>query len=271
MKIHQMRFKKIIAVVADTHVGSPYAVFPEKYRIEDLKTVYKLNDGQKELLDYWTLFNKTCDNLKVDTVFLLGDIVHGQNVKERGVRIITTDLNEQANAAYKLLFPLVNGRKSYWIAGSRYHRSAEGYNPDQSICEKFKNSQWLGEVANLRIGSKIINISHGGSSAFIYRETAMAREIVFSKMAWANNKLPQIDMFIHGHWHWFAHLHEYGVHHVQVPCWMVYEPAPIFTKNYTRFQPDIGGVIVLLDQDDRITVWHFIYPLPHIADGVIDI
>lgn len=269
------RFKRKLGLISDMHVGSYYAIFPEDFKLE-AGNVVKLNEGQQKLLGYWQNFKAVCDELQIDTFLFGGDMIHGQNPKGKGIGLITTNLNEQKEAASILISPILKDRKSYWVAGSDYHASTPGHNPDESLCrflneKKDLHAEWLGPVANLRAGKKLLNLSHGGSGAFIYRETSMAREIMFSKTAYANDKLPKIDMFIHGHWHWFAYLHEYDVHFVQLPCWIAYEPISLYTKNYTRFQPDIGAAICLIDDEERITVWHFLYPLPHIADEEIKI
>jgi len=270
------KIKRAIGLVSDIHFGSYYSLCPDNFELKS-GNILKINDGQAMILDYWYRFIRICDELNVDTFFFAGDMVHGQNRKESGINLITTDLNVQQKMAMTLIEPVLKGRKSYWCAGSGYHASTPGHDPDESLCEKLGNkpdihAEWLGNVALLRIGGKRISlVSHGGGGAFVYRETSMGREIQWAKMAFANQKLPKIDLFIHGHWHWFSYLHEYDAHFVQLPCWIAYEPAPIFTKNYTRFQPDIGGAVLLLDDEDRITVWHYLYPLPHIVDEIRDI
>jgi hypothetical protein len=182
---------------------------------------------------------------------------------------MSTNLDVQISAGELAMRRLCKDRKSLWISGSKYHISAVGHNSEKDVCDKLGGT-WLGLVANLRIEptDKIINISHGGSGAFVYRETAMGREILFAKVAEANGKLPKISMFIHGHWHWFSYLHQSDTHYLQLPCWIAYEPIPIFVKNYPRFQPDIGGAVIMVDEAARITVWHYLYDLPHIADNV---
>jgi UDP-2,3-diacylglucosamine pyrophosphatase LpxH len=267
-RILTKRFKRVIACISDAHIGTYTALFPEDFHIKK-GNVISLSEGQKSLLESYYAFCKTCDELGADTVLVLGDMVHGQNPKERGENLITTELEIQKRAAKVLLKTLIKDRKSYWTAGSGYHASTPGHDPDEGLCGML-GGYWCDKVKNLKFGSRLINVSHGGSGAFIYRETAMAREIAGAKMAFANGKLPKIDLFVHGHFHWFAYLHEYDTHFLQLPCWAAFEPARIFVKNYTRFQPDIGGAVILIDDEDRITVWHYLYDLPHIADETVD-
>ena len=101
-----------------------------------------------------------------------------------------------------------------------------------------------------------------------YRETAQAREMIYGRVAYADKKLPNISMYVHGHFHWFNYMHQVNGHSLQLPCWTALEPLPMFIKNYTKAQPDIGGAIIFMDEAGRITVWHMGYPLPHIADEV---
>lgn len=272
VKVMSRNFVRRIAVVSDMHIGSRYAMWPEKTVIGGKE----VEEGREKLRKYWNEFLNVCDELEIDTVLMAGDILHGQNVKGRGKMLITTDLNEQVEAAEALLSRLLNGRKSVWVEGSEYHSSTPGHSPEQNLCNKLSekyDTYWKGVVANLKIAGtdRIINLSHGGSSAVVYRETVMAREIMWGKVGIANKKLPKIDVFVHGHWHWFAYVHEYDVHVVQVPCWVAFEPIQRFIKFYVRFQPDIGGVIIMIDDKSRIVVWHFLYDVPRIADKVEEI
>ena len=132
------------------------------------------------------------------------------------------------------------------------------------------DAHWYGSIANLKVSpfEKIINLSHGGGRASYYRETLIAREIIFGKVAYANQKLPKIDIYVHGHFHWWNHLHQQGVHHIQTPAWTAYEPIALFTPSYPRLQPETGGVLLLFDDEGRVTVWPFLYPTPHISDSV---
>jgi hypothetical protein len=277
------RFVRKLAAISDGHVMSLYAICPEGIMTKAGNPLV-LNEGQKQILESYYDFCNIADELECETVLMGGDMLHGQNPKERGLGLMATDLDTQIDAGVALYSRICKGRKSVWVQGSEYHISTPGHNTEKNICDRIgklpeTETIWAGAVVNMDLDGRIINFSHGGSGAFIYRETAMAREIMFSKVAWANNKLPKIDMFIHGHWHWFSYLHEYDVHFLQLPGWTSFEPCPIFIKNYVRFQPDIGGAIILMDDEGRIQVWHFLYPVPRITyiqnkvlkDGVMSI
>jgi len=267
-------FVRRIAAVADFHTMSRYAACPPgEYKTSE-GNILKPNTGQVQLYNSFKNFCKVCDDWEVDTVLLAGDLVHGQNFKERGIGLMTTKTNEQIKANTRILTPLIKDRSSHWVSGSGYHNSLPGMSVEEEICDRFKergyDANWYGTVANLKVEpfNKIINLSHGGGKAMYYRETISAREIVYGKVGEVNNKLPKIDMYVHAHWHWYNYMHQANVHHLQLPCWMAYEPITLYTQAYTRYQPDIGGCLIMFDEEGRITVWHYLYDLPHISDFV---
>ena len=51
-----------------------------------------------------------------------------------------------------------------------------------------------------------------------------------------------------------------------MPGWACFIPNKIYLKSYSKMQPDIGGVIVQITDEDRLVVRKFLYPLPKIAD-----
>jgi len=51
-------------------------------------------------------------------------------------------------------------------------------------------------------------------------------------------------------------------------CWQAFVPYEKSRQNYYSWQPDIGGVLVLIDEECRIRVWEYLYKLPHLEDAV---
>jgi hypothetical protein len=72
------QYKRIIACIGDTHIGSKFALFPPEYKDED-GNIYRANAGQRKIYSYWLDFCKKCDELNVDTVIHFGDALHGLN------------------------------------------------------------------------------------------------------------------------------------------------------------------------------------------------
>ena len=255
-----------IALIADMHVGSKYALFPDEY--EDREgNVYKGNRGQRQLYEYWQAFAKKCDELKVDTVFADGDILHGTNRKEFGRNLMFSDLEVQKDVAELLLRQIVKDRRFYTLTGSGYHESLDS-RVHKELAHRL-GGKFLGMMANSRLkpSKRIMNIAHGVGGAAIYTTQILNRESDFILQAEGLDQLPfHIDIMVRAHLHRFIHIHLEKLHLIQLPCWSMWEPNKIYVKYYGKKMPNIGGVILIIDDQDRIHVWHFTYPLPHIAD-----
>lgn len=266
--IHTKEYVRRIAFVSDKHAGSRFSLWPPGIETSEGNEI-TLNAGQRRLHENWLDFCRVVNNFDCDSVYDLGDILHGNNRKEYGKLLMTPELDIQAEAAVELYKPLLAPhRKLYLISGSGYHGSLD-FDHQKTICKEL-GGKYLGAVANIQLrGTKrIMNISHGASSAYIYRTTIMDREGLFQMAAATLGKIPKIDIVIRGHWHSFIHIHLAKQHMIQLPCWMALEPNKIYLRSYGKMQPDIGAVILLIDKEERITVWHYLYPLPNIADMV---
>ena len=253
------KWKRVLALVSDTHVGSKRALWPPEHTTEE-GTIYKANRGQHQLYEYWLDFCTVCDEHKVDTVIHLSDACHGTNRKGFGGNLVTPELDVQQDVVEKLLEPLVKGRKFIIISGSGYHQSLDTKihkGIAKSLGGKYGGYLCEGKITGT---SRTLNISHGRSGAVIYRTTVIDRELVDILQAEAQGKLDKIDIVARGHWHTWIHLDAHGKHGIQVPCWCAWIPEGPYLRSYGRMQPDIGGVLILIDEADRIRVWHFLYP-----------
>ena len=97
--------RRVFALIADTHVGSPYGPWPEDFQIEPGFYIQP-SDGQTVINNYLikdalSIF----DREQVDTVIFVGDLNDGGNRKEYARDRMTADLNYQSLAAIKLLTP----------------------------------------------------------------------------------------------------------------------------------------------------------------------
>jgi len=265
------KYKRVIALIADLHIGSRYAVWPEDYvsSFDSSKISAMMNPGQKALLKYFKDFTKTVKKLKADSVFIVGDITAGWNVKEFGMYMMTTDLEEQIDASVRLLKPLCSGRSVAVWRGTPYHESlATNVRVHKRIAEEL-NGTYFDSIANVRLKptKRVANVCHKSSSAVVYPETAMSRDMLLLKEAEALGYLPcKIDIVIRAHRHKWCYIHKAKQHYIQLPCWQAFVPWYKATRWYARMQPDIGGAILMIDEKDRIRVWHYLYPNVHIAD-----
>lgn len=265
------KFVKVIAMVADLHVGSRYAVCPDDYiSPKDGQNLSAgMNKGQKQLLEYWKDYCKKMDELHADTVFIVGDAIQGINPAGKGLGVMTTDLDEQIEMAIKLLKPLCKNRDVMVWSGTPYHESVD-FRAHKYIAEAFKG-KFFSDVANLRFSgsSKIINVAHTSSEALIYPETSHSRDIRFMLEANALGKNYKANVIVRAHKHMFVEIHKYDIHYISLPCWQTFVPYEKSVRWYFKFQPDIGGAVLFIDDKDRVDCWHFLYPSVHIADELV--
>ena len=264
-----------IGIIADVHAGSRYAVFPEDFVTKEGNEL-RINEGQRQILNSWNDFVSKLKSRNINALFLLGDMVQGKNPKEFGIDLMTPDLDEQKSAVYELLSPFEKDIREGKItlavvSGSGYHEAG-----DTRIHKDITNyltgiqdaPSFYGLVANLQIRSKILNIQHGSSNAYMYRSSIMEREEIFTRVAEAEGRLPHIDAYIKGHWHRFEVLKTAHMLMLQVPGWSAFIPWRGAMKGYARFQPDIGGCVLTITGYNDMVVEEFLYPCPNIADAV---
>ena len=95
----------------------------------------------------------------------------------------------------------------------------------------------------------------------------MSREALFMMEAIQLGKLPKIDCIIRAHWHKFIYIHMEHIHLLQLPGWQAYYAWKGALLSYGKMQPDIGGCILFVDNEDRILVMKFTMDgIPHIGD-----
>ena len=268
-----MKYKRVIAVYSDTHVGSKYSILPHNFTTKEGNTI-GLNDGQEYLLEHWNYCRKVCDRFGADTILLVGDLIHGLHRKKQGEGLILSELEDQKDACIKLFKPLCKGRTVIGVSGTDYHNSQDTKTEKQIIEDEDIGGTYCGYVINgdIKGTKRTMNVMHGKSGAVIYPETVAGREMLFFKEAVYDKKLPKPDILIRAHNHFYMHLHKRGMHFIKNPCWTILEPSDYTVKNYEKWQPDLGMCLLLIDTEDRITCWHFYTEeTPHIADFVRNI
>lgn len=268
-------YKRIIAWTSDLHTLSVYALSPRNFVTAEGDLLW-LSKPQQILLDYYEKYIEKVNYYKVDTVCLVGDIIDGQNYRERGIMLKSTNLDDQVSAAVELLKPLCKGRRVFMWSGSGYHKSTQGHNPEKDICnhkdlaQVAESTHWMGPICNIQFppAEKVFNVQHGVSSAYIYRTMLMDRESLFISEAESLMKIPHINVIVRGHWHNFIHIHKNRKHGIQLPCWEMYKPWKGALMSYGKMQPDIGGVITPIDEENRMDVWHYLFDVPRIVGDV---
>ena len=258
--------KRSIAFVGDLHVGSRFAVAPAGYRTREGNAIH-ISEGQMTLLQHFRDFCQRCDELEVDTVFLMGDLVDGHNPKGYGRNLVTADLNDQIGMAVMLLRDLCKGRKVYGIEGSGYHALSGNMSADQMVVQLL-GGEWKGMVSVCQFEPSQLTffITHGTGGGTIYRATAMDRENLFINASVGIGKISPVQVIVKAHKHYHLYMEQNGQHMLQIPCWSAWVPNKIYLRLYGRMQPDIGGCVLQITDDDRIVHHVFLYELPRIAD-----
>jgi len=270
----QHDYDRVIALVADLHIGSRYGLCPEEWIIKDANRVvgsYRPLGEHLKILEHWKDYTKTVRRLKIDSVFIVGDTVAGKNWFESGGMSVTPEITEQVEYATKLLEPLCKNKKVGVWSGTAYHESKD-YKVHKSIAESLDGT-FFNAIANVKLipSKRVANIAHHQSSAVVYPTTVMNRDMMFAKEAEALGKIIKTDVIIRAHKHLWYHLHSASGHYVSLPCWEAFVPYERAVRWYFKWQPDIGGAVLFLDTEGRIRVWHFTYPTPRIADSLQEI
>lgn len=264
--------ERSVALISDTHVMSDIALVPRVpiYDRAGNDVTAGISQGLQKIQSYWyDQWIPTCEKFKVDTVMHFGDACQGCNPKESGIDTLTADIDLQKDSFVELMKPLVRDRNYHQFTGTQYHE-ALNVRIHKDLTEKLspfcKKAHFHGKFANVKFTStsKIANCAHAATSAQIYPATVIDREITFVKVAAAEGRVPKPNYLIRGHLHRYLHLDYPDIHGIQLPGWMAWYPLGDKVRLYGRTQPDIGGVILLIDKEDRTILMHFIYPTPNI-------
>jgi hypothetical protein len=260
-----------IGLISDLHVGAQHGIFPPNFK-DAYGVTYQINGGQVKLWEYMNQFIEKLKEFKINTLIVLGDVIAGKNAKELGTYMIGTDLKMQKDAAIEVLGHICNNvptiQKVIILRGTPYHSSrdmpveeavADGltikYNVDASYAGEY---MYLDLKYNNR--KKVLWLAHPATGAVVYPETALGRDIGQFLQAQATGKLPKVDMIIRAHKHEFIELHKSSIRYMVLPCWQFYVPYDKAVEWYSKWQPDIGGAILLADEEMRLRPLHFVYP-----------
>lgn len=266
------KYRRSVGLISDLHAGSPWGPWPKGMTASKAEGLRPLPPapGQLVLNDYLADLKKQFDNYDVEVILGLGDMLHGNNRKEWGDRTLTNNFGKQAEAAEKLLRPIVDGRKYRAVAGSKYHTSQDVEMEEQIT--KNLGGQFHGLFAIIPVkNSKVrLLITHGESGAWVYRETALAREALFVSAAIGRGEIEPVHAVIQAHWHRAMNIPCPGVHMIRTPGWTMFYAFRGGLKSYGKIIPHIGGSVLLIDYHDQITVRHITYPRPRMADAPVE-
>lgn len=268
-----MRTKRII-VVGDLHVGSIYGLHPPTFDSSASAWVPQ-NPAQKHTwkcwLDFWDWARAAG---RIDCVVVMGDVVDGEQSRQRGSEKCLATLGEQVRAAAACLKPVVRNVPLYLIQGTEYHDSTAAQAVEELAMElRVTGYQGVGagylsrEVLDLKVNDTMLNFAHHGPGVVgLYRATGADKEGIFSALAGKEGKAIKADVVVRGHNHFFIHVEHASKHVVYCPTWQLQTRFMRKSSAY-RMIPDIGGVEIrvyagLPAGEDPVRVIKRIYPLP---------
>lgn len=259
-----------IGFISDLHVGAQHGIFPPNF-VDVYDKLHELNKGQKILWKYFEDFMERLRENKVNVLVVLGDVVGGQNWKEHGAYMMMTEMEIQTDACAFLLKTVTERvpsiEKIMLFKGTPYHGSRDVV-IENVVANKLGrmgiNAEYRGEYSYIILkygeNEKVLWVAHPATGATVYPETVLGRDIGQFLQAYGMGKLPKVDMIIRAHRHEFMELHKSSIRYMVLPCWEFYVPYDKAVEWFAKWQPDIGGAILLADEQCRIRPWHFTYP-----------
>lgn len=264
-----------IGLISDLHIGAQHALFPPNFA-DAYGLGYTLNGGQIKLWEYMNQYIQKLKEFKVNTLVVLGDIIAGKNAKELGTYIMGTDLKMQKDAAVEVLGYICDQvgtiEKVIIMRGTPYH-GARDMPVEEAVADRLSakfnvdatyNGEYMFMDLKYNGKKKTIWMAHPATGGVVYPETALGRDIGQFLQAQATGKLPKVDMIIRAHKHEFLELHKSSIRYMMLPCWQFYVPYDKAIEWYSKWQPDIGGAILLADEELRLRPMHFTY------DNIVD-
>lgn len=246
-----------IGFISDIHCGSKVGLWPLDRLSGDAeyKGIRYLMSCFEDMVNSWP---------KLDLLVLMGDLIDGKQKKSDGVGLLTTDLGEQADAAATVLEKAASKADVvYRVWGTPYH---ETHDSILKIVDRALgvNKSDEDQVIDLETGYGVLNLAHHPSSGqALYQGTVVDRESMWSEIASYEDKTNDVRFIIRGHKHTYF-LQETAKRTIcLLPCFQL-PTAYAVKQNYWRFQPSLGGVLMVAD-DDLPSGYKFIpylYPVP---------
>ncbi len=251
-----------VGILADAHVGSAFGPWPPEAELS-IGGRHQPNIGQQYLVENWYRIAEELPAL--DVLILNGDIIDGQQPKDRGRYLVEEDPLYQARAAHLLLQPfLAKSRVRYCTEGTGYHEgdgamAAEWLAREIGAVNKDEHHCW--DWLLLEMGGLNWDIAHRQSIMMRYRSTAMEREMQFSAML-----SDSADVLVRSHNHSYAYLQmvsDGGLQHsVSTPAWQLQTHFARTSISPNRLFSSQLGMVVLETEGKAVFPRPFLFAHP---------
>jgi len=241
-----------LCVIADTHIGSKYALVPVRFR--------PANPGpagvfMTYMFDCWQHFVKACP--LVDCLIINGDTLEGSHPTLRTApEAIDTNPLHQVDMAIETLGPLRDKAKTLWlIRGTDFHEGKWAEAIEQLgielKAEKWSNRRRSGEVLDGTFAGHVLNAAHAQTTGAIYPGTLMNRTAWFATLADRLAKTIPADIIIRSHTHSTGKGEYMGKWVLSTRAWKLCGPQAIARMEYYRAQAllDLGAHVLTIGPD----------------------
>ena len=241
--------------LSDMHCGSTHSIQPSKFKMRD-GGIREANELQEEILNHWNKIINIANEYRIQYIFCLGDLFHGLNPIGKGEGI-TCHMEDQIRMAAKLLSDFGNKVIFYILSGTRYHEIPAGMGEPHNHLASILSSKYdikayfIGSSTYVRLENlpkeNRLFLAHEASSS-INPAGILGRDISWALESAAIHKSLPINAIIRAHKHSFVHLYQSGIHAIQLPCWIAWDSFKGSDKNFFKWQPDFGAVMMLVDK-----------------------
>lgn len=190
-----------VRTLSDVHIGSIYGLCPR-----DRMTKHT-NPFQRWAISEW---EKMCKQEPDDMLYLIGDIVDGESIKDVA-KLCIPDREEQAKAAVKLIQPLIGKHTQvFGVGGSRYHDGGIARTITESLGGK--HSETFAALGLEKYDMDGILFHHKS----VHPSTEVKRIAIRQQR---QRYQPRIGTKISAHLHRYVRLDDNGITVVHTPCW----------------------------------------------------
>lgn len=269
-----------VLAIGDMHVGSYYGlarpVFTVKDEVREQPITIHSNAAQRNLYSYWCDMADHMSQIPLDAVIVNGDVCEGQQYKQRGAGVWTTDIFQQADEAVELLLQL-RPDCFYITAGTGYHsKGTHGLPPiEEYIADKLRTNGRKAVFAPemlLDIGGKRFHIAHkiGVTSSTGYRTTAIAKEIMTLLQHAGDDQYGKVDVALRSHAHYFTAVKTGDMVGVIIPGWKARDEFALMIGG--TWCPHTGYVLLKWGEGEgaHVHVEEKLFPSPAPACQIVD-
>lgn len=197
---------------------------------------------------------------QVQYTFLVGDLIEGYNYHGNGIGVQNTSINEQVEMAFGLL-DKIKCSNYVGVQGSGYH---SGHNPKhemevvRKLSQKYHTKFEFGDEKDVSVGGKTFHLRHVQPfrKNWAQRCNAALEEIKLIVHD-PSYKKDSLHFMARGHCHyWHPYVKYSGVEYISVPGWKWRDE---FIKVKSTVMPDLGYVVVDIDNKGHYDIWEHIF------------